>query len=128
MISKFRILVTDRNRRVRQYLAREMEALGYGIVEVESEEELWTFLAWGKEIDLIIFDPEITRRDPEEAVRRLQEARPELPVIIHTFGEDSAPGLLAKPWPYLVIKSGPSAQRLKAAVSNLLLSRFPEKS
>ena len=128
MAPKFRILVSDRNRRVRQYLAREMAALGYDIVDIGAEEELWPLLERQTDIDLIILDPEIIRGDAGEALRRLKETRPTLPVIVHTFEEEKQPsGALPESGPHMVIKSGPSAERLKEAVFGLLCRHYPHR-
>ncbi len=127
MVHRFRILISDRNRRVRQYLAREMKTLGYSIVDIGGVEELWPLLAQENDIDLIIFDPEIVRGNPGEAFRRIQKIKPELPVIIHTFGEELPAGLTPLSWPHLVLKSGPSAERLKEAVDELLCRSYPER-
>jgi len=94
-------LVSDRNRRVRQLLARELEAEGYLIRQAGSEMGLFRALEEKPTPDLIILDPELSRCG-WSFLGRVEKGFSQTRVVIHTFAEvqASCPGRW-KGYPYL---------------------------
>jgi CheY-like chemotaxis protein len=82
-------LVSDRNRRVRQLLARELEAEGYLTRVAGSEEELIRGLGEEPVPDLVILDPELFRGG-RSCLNPVERSLPRVKVVIHTFAEVKA--------------------------------------
>lgn len=114
------LVVTDSNRRVRQFLRRELTAEGYLIEEVASEAGLWRVLSGQRPPALIILDPEISQGRAERLLVRLQASHPGLPMVIHSFVSEEPASFPLGPSRVFVEKGGNSIDRLKAAVAALL--------
>jgi DNA-binding response OmpR family regulator len=84
----FKILVTDRNRRVRELLQRELAAEGYQVVVARDSREVLTMIAGNEPPHLLLLDPEIPNFSELQILEQLQMLSPGLPVIIHTFLSD----------------------------------------
>jgi DNA-binding NtrC family response regulator len=81
----FKILVTDRNRRVRELLRRELAAEGYQVVVARDSQEVLMMIAGDEPPHLVLLDPEIPNFSEPQILEQLQKLYPGLPVIIHTF-------------------------------------------
>jgi DNA-binding NtrC family response regulator len=81
----FKILVTDRNRRVRELLRRELAAAGYQVVVARDSREILLLIAGDDPPHLLLLDPEIFNFSEPQFLDQLQKLYPGLPVIIHTF-------------------------------------------
>jgi DNA-binding NtrC family response regulator len=81
----FKILVTDRNRRVRELLRRELAAEGYQVVVARDSQEVLMMMAGDEPPHLVLLDPEIPNFSEPQILEQLQKLYPGLPVIIHTF-------------------------------------------
>jgi DNA-binding NtrC family response regulator len=81
----FKILVTDRNRRVRELLRRELAAAGYQVVVARDSREILLLIASDDPPHLLLLDPEIFNFSEPQFLDQLQKLYPGLPVIIHTF-------------------------------------------
>jgi DNA-binding NtrC family response regulator len=81
----FKILVTDRNRRVRELLRRELAAEGYRVVVAGDSREVLRLIAGADPPHLLLLDPEILNFSEPQLLEQLQKLYPGLPVIIHTF-------------------------------------------
>jgi DNA-binding response OmpR family regulator len=81
----FKILITDRNRRVRELLRRELAAEGYQVVVARDSREVLLMIAGNDPPHLLLLDPEISNFSEPQLLEQLQELYPGLPVIIHTF-------------------------------------------
>jgi CheY-like chemotaxis protein len=81
----FKILVTDRNRRVRELLRRELAAEGYQVVVARDSREVLMMIAGDEPPHLLLLDPEIPNFSEPQILEQLQKLCPGLPVIIHTF-------------------------------------------
>jgi DNA-binding response OmpR family regulator len=81
----FKILVTDRNRRVRELLRRELAAEGYQVVVARDSREVLLMVATNDPPHLLLLDPEISNFSEPQLLEQLQKLYPGLPVIIHTF-------------------------------------------
>ncbi len=114
------IIVTDLNKRVRQFLRRELEAVGHLVAEARDEAELFVLLAGGR-AKLVVLDPAIASQEnpsaPGGILETLRREKPELPVILHAFaGEDRADGAEPGLW---INKNG-DIDRLMGVVARLL--------
>lgn len=81
----FKILVTDRNRRVRELLRRELAAAGYQVVVARDSREILLLIAGDDPPHLLLLDPEIFNFSEPQFLEQIQKLYPGLPVIIHTF-------------------------------------------
>jgi CheY-like chemotaxis protein len=81
----FKILITDRNRRVRELLRRELEAAGYRVEEAGDSREVLRRVAAPEPPHLLVLDPEIPNFSEPQILEQLRARNPKLPIIIHTF-------------------------------------------
>jgi len=81
----FKILVTDRNRRVRELLQRELAAEGYQVAVARDTQEVLAMIAGDEPPHLLLLDPEIPNFSEPQILEKFQKLYPRLPVIIHTF-------------------------------------------
>ena len=80
-----KILVTDRNRRVRELLRRELAAEGYQVAVARDSREVLLMIAGNDPPHLLLLDPEISNFSEPQLLEQLQKLYPGMPVIIHTF-------------------------------------------
>jgi len=126
MNNPFRILITDRNRHVREFLQREFRDAGYQAIVAKDGQEVLTILEAEKPPDLLILDLEIPHGDGVEILQQLQSRRPPLPVVIHTFlAEHSNQAALEKA-AALVEKKG-DTDCLKTTVVEVLKKHYPSR-
>ena len=85
MNDPFRILITDRNRHVREFLEREFRDAGYQTQVAKDGQELLALMEAEKPPDLLILDLEMPHGDGLEILQHLQTRLPPLPVVIHAF-------------------------------------------
>lgn len=126
METSFAILLTDRNRHVRELLRRELSAEGYRVETARDAREVLGFLYHVAAIDLLILDPEIPYVAEVGLLRRLGQLRPELPVIIHCFSLEDV-GTLASIHSAAFLEKNENTDRLKAMVREILAQTRPER-
>jgi DNA-binding NtrC family response regulator len=80
---KFKLLVVDDEKNIREGLAASLEMDGYSTVCAASGDEAWELYCKG-DIDLVITDLRMPGMDGEELMRRILAETPGLPVIILT--------------------------------------------
>jgi len=80
---KFKLLVVDDEKNIREGLAASLEMDGYNTVCAASGDEAWDYYCKG-DIDLVITDLRMPGMDGEELMRRILAETPGLPVIILT--------------------------------------------
>jgi DNA-binding NtrC family response regulator len=80
---KFRILVIDDEKNIREGLAASLEMDGYNTVCAASGDEGWKLFGKG-DIDLVITDLKMSGMDGAELMRRILSENPGFPVIILT--------------------------------------------
>lgn len=117
---QFTILISDRNRNVREFLKREMMAEGYRVHLAKSGREVLEW-AYKKEfIDLVILDLDLPDTSEIAILEKLEDRIPTLPVVIHAFLSDyeNPPAVLNAA--ALVEKEGNSVERLKKVVSEIV--------
>ena len=112
------ILIADRNRHVREFLRRELEAEGYRVELARDGHEVWRRLKEAEPPDLLILDPETPYVGELGVLEGLKEHQPALPVVIYTLEEGSAPALETQGQSVCLEKE--NTDRLKAAIAVLL--------
>lgn len=115
-----KILISDRNKNVREYLKREMKINGYGIELAKSASEILDRIRHDDSIRLLILDPDLPDLEYESLMQTLIEMTAKLPVIFHSYNNnrDGACGL-SQPV-HFVEKRGHGIDNLKQVVTSLL--------
>jgi len=125
-----RILITDRNPRVRSLLCRELERDGYQVLSASSWNEIAR--AVGDGVDCVVVDMDLSlqgahgsqgARYGQGSVALLEQLRlraPGLPVVLHTFSSEEAAEAGSLRLVSAVVEKGSDTERLKAAVRRVL--------
>ena len=122
----FTILLTDRNRHVRNFLRRELNQEGF-IVEVATDgREVLRKINVDDPPDLLVLDLEIPHLGGLAILKRLQDHHPQLPVIIHTFPVEEANHPSVQNVDALVTKTG-NTDCLKSAIKDVLRRRYSDR-
>ena len=116
----FTILIADRNRHVREFLKREMLAEGYRPQLVKTGGEVLKWVYEGKPLDLLILDLDLPDVSELAILKELQDRKPTLPVVVHTYLTEYVNHPTVLSTALLVEKSGDSVDRLKKVVWALL--------
>jgi len=116
----FTILIADRNRHVREFLKREMEAEGYRVRLAKSGREVLKLVYHHEPLDLLILDPDLPDADESSLLKKLQDRALNLPVVVHTFLTDYANNPAVLSMAAFVEKGGNSIERLKKVVFDIL--------
>ena len=119
MERRFTILVADRNRRIREFLMREITAEGYGVVLAEDNNDLLRIIRQDDTLDLLILDDELIVQDESRIVEQLGNRVPRLPLIVHSFSTECVEPSLTREAAALVEKKG-NIGELKNAVDRVL--------
>ena len=116
----FTILISDRNRHVRELLKREMVAEGYRVRLAKNGREVMEWVYHHEAVDLVVLDLDLPDTSEMAILQKLEDRIPTLPVIIHAFLSDYAnhPDILNVA--ALVGKEGNSIERLKKVVAEIL--------
>jgi CheY-like chemotaxis protein len=126
MNDPFRILITDRNRHVREFLEREFRGAGYQTQVAKDGQEVLALMEAEMPPDLLILDLEMPHGDGLQILQRLQTRLPPLPVVIHAFlAEHSNQAALDKV-AALVEKEG-DTNCLKTTVMEVLRKHYPSR-
>jgi DNA-binding response OmpR family regulator len=124
---RFKILITDRNRHVREFLRRELSAEGYQVEVAKDGREVLTWINGNDPPDLLILDLEIPYVDELEVLARLQDHQPPLPVVIHTFLPESVEHPTGPKAEAFLEKKG-DTDFLKAIVGEVICKYYPERA
>ncbi len=114
------ILVADRNRRVREFIGRELAADGYVVLGARDGRELMAMMEEGPIPDLLILDLDLPYVDGIEALERLRDLEARIPVVIHTFLTEYAGHPAIQGAAGFVEKRGDNIHRLRATVAEVL--------
>jgi CheY-like chemotaxis protein len=123
-----KILIADRNRHVRDFLRRELNAEGYRIEVAKDGREVLNHIQGHEPPDLLILDLEMPYVDELEVLAHLEERQPRLPVVIHSIQPDAAHHPALSLAAAFLEKKG-DLDLLKAVVAEVLgknFSRGPE--
>ena len=122
----FTVLITDRNRHVRNFLRRELSAEGYQVEVAADGRDLLRKVSIADPPDLLILDLEIPYSGGPAILKRLRRAKSGLPVIIHGFATDDTSHPAVQQTAAFVEKMG-NTDRLKAAVLEILREYYPNR-
>lgn len=128
MIKRYRVLIADKNPRIRNFLKREFTTAGYFVRLAENGEQLLKIIYGPTQLDLLIMDPDLPDADFTYLSKKLHDRVPQLPVVLHTLDTDlkgTRPSLHLAQW---VEKNGCSVENLKKAVAGILSETRPSSS
>jgi DNA-binding response OmpR family regulator len=120
----FTVLITDRNRHVRNFLRRELIAEGYQVEVAADGRDLLRKVSIADPPDLLILD--IPYSGGPAILERLRRVNSGLPVIIHAFATEDASHPAVQRAAAFVEKMG-NTDRLKAAVFEILREYYPNR-
>jgi len=126
MNDPFRILITDRNRHVREFLEREFRDAGYQTQVAKDGQEVLALMEAEKPPDLLILDLEMPHGDGLEILQRLQTRLPPLPVVIHAFLAEHSDQAALDRVAALVEKEG-DTNCLRTTVLEVLRKHYPTR-
>lgn len=118
------IMLTDKNRHVRNYIKRELIAEGYSVIKAMDCLQVRRYLAYGLKVDLLILDPELQCNSFAALLREIQDHAPHLPVIIHGFDEYQT-NMENDCQIHFVEKQAGSIEQLKRIIREILISCTP---
>ena len=120
IVKEFTILISDKNRNIREYLRRELVLEGYRVRVAKNAFEILAYIFHREPIDLAIIDPELPDADEVHLIEKMNNRLPILPIIFHYISRDDIRHIdVLGPVNY-VEKEGHSIEQLKKAVSELL--------
>ncbi|MFC1531766.1 response regulator [Thermodesulfobacteriota bacterium] len=122
---EYTILISDRNRNVREFLRREMESEGYTVLLARSAREVLNLIYNHEFIDLVILDPELPDAEQVSVLEKITDRIPSLPLIVHAFSPDYTKRPAVLSIANFVEKKGSSIEYLKKVVSELLSKSNP---
>ena len=127
MRDSFTILITDRNRHVRELLRREFEADGYRVRFAKDGRQVLTVIDSAEPLDLLILDLEIPYVDGGEIIERLRGSEPPVPVVIHTFFSEDVKSSAVEKASAIVEKTGNNIDHLRSVVEKVLQKFYPRQ-
>ena len=110
--ASFTVILVNRNRHIRELLAREFSREGFCVKSCGLGCEAASLVASGG--DLLVVDSELPDMDPLSVIRKARQTRPALPVAVHAHGEDEATSCLCEPMVFFVPKSEDPAVLVEA--------------
>jgi DNA-binding response OmpR family regulator len=124
---EFSILITDRNRHVREFLRRELTAEGYNVrVARDGREVLMVIDQEAPSPDLLILDLEVPYAGGLALLERLQSRENPVPVVVHTFLAEDSSHMNSQYAAVFVEKSG-NTDKLKTAIAEVLSKCYPQR-
>jgi DNA-binding NtrC family response regulator len=120
MVKEFTILISDRNRNIREYLKREFEADGFRVRLAKSAREVLEWIYQNIPIDLVILDPELPGVDNIPLLEKISDRVPILPIVVHSFSPDYCNQTNGSASVHFVEKKGSSIEYLKKEIFRLL--------
>jgi DNA-binding NtrC family response regulator len=122
------ILIADRNRHVREFLKRELAAVGYRVRLAKNGREVLNWVNHYPPPDLLILDLNLPDEPEVGILEKLRQAMPSLPVVVHSFtwDYDDCPAVVAAT--AFVEKGGRSIEELKRVVREVLKENDPTLS
>ncbi len=125
------ILIADRNRHVREFLKRELAAVGYRVRLAKNGREVLNWVNHHPPPDLLILDLNLPDEPEIGILEKLRQVMPSLPVVVHSFiwDYDDCPAVVTAA--AFVEKGGRSIEQLKRVVGEVLAENgpgLPEKS
>lgn len=128
MTNGFTILVADRNPHVRTFLGRELAAEGYRVLTAKDGRELLRMLSENDWPDLVVLDLDVPDIGGLQILLQLQERKPLLPVVIHTFRTEYADHPAVEKAAAFVEKTGNHIDSLIAVIEGVLRKYYPQQA
>ncbi|MHB9072730.1 MAG: response regulator [Desulfobaccales bacterium] len=125
MADRCKILITDRNRHVRDFLRRELTAEGYQVEMAADGREVLSRINSNDPPQLLILDLEIPYLDEPGLWDRLKDCQPPLPVVIHTL-LPHYPTNLTLPLAAAFLEKKGETDLLKAVVAEVIGKYYPK--
>ena len=126
MNQQFIILIADRNRHIREYLQRELIAMGYSTRLANDGRQVMRLID-DEPPDLVILDPEMPYVDGRAILEHLNKLRLHIPVIVHAFSPDEISRSVLQ-YPFSVFeKAGDNIDGLKVEVTQVLQRWYPSR-
>ncbi len=119
-----RILVTDRNPRVRRLLCRELEREGFRVLSASGWSDISR--AVGEGVDCVIMDLDLPTQGGQCGVALLEQLRlraPHVPVVVHAFASEETADAASMGLAAAVVEKDGDTEGLKAAVRRVLTPR-----
>ncbi len=117
----WRILVTDRNPRVRRLLCRELEREGFRVLSASGWNEIARAVSNG--VDCVVMDLNLTSQAGQDGSVLLEQLKlnaPHIPVVVHAFSSEEALEADALRLASAVVEKSGNTEGLKAAVHRVL--------
>jgi len=127
MTSGFTILVADRNPHVRTFLGRELAAEGYRVLTAKDGRELLRMLNDNDSPDLLVLDLELPDVSGLQILMQLQDRKPLLPIVVHTFCTEDADHPVVKEAAAFVEKTGDHIDSFMAVIERVLEDYYPQQ-
>ncbi len=102
--TRFTVILAERNRHVRDLLAREFTQAGFSVKSCGFGREAVSLAREGG--DVLVVDGELPDMDPAGIVRQVRCVRPGLPVAVHAHEPEEAGKCLSEALVFFVEKSG----------------------
>jgi len=115
-----KILIADRNPRIREFLRRELAASGHRVRSVNSAGDLLKAIYSDNRIDLLILDPDFPYMDVVELARKIIDRIPQIPVVLHCIRGTGDLSGFDEANTVHIEKNGHSIEVLKEAIRRLL--------
>ncbi len=126
MDEEFTILVTDRNRHVREFLRRELSSEGFRVLTAKDGGEVMSVIRGEEAPDLLILDPDLTYPDGMAILEELHKLIHPFPVIVHSFPMESQ-SYQEMPHVAASVEKSESTDCLKSTITTVLKFRYPER-
>lgn len=119
--ASFTVILADRNKHIRELLARELARSGYAVKDCGLGKEAVSLASAGG--DLLVVDLELPDMDALSVIRQVRRTRPRLPVAVHAHGSDEAGLTLDEPLVYFVPRGADPAILVRAVRVMLEMAR-----
>ena len=126
-INRFRVLIADRNRHVREFLRREFEAEGYEVQVAKDGRQVLGMTMGDDRPELLILDLDMPYVRGVNILEKLLSQKPPMPVVVHTLlTEDTAHPVVERAAGFWE-KKGNNIEGFKAMVGDVLRKWYPER-
>jgi len=126
MTERFKVMVADGNRHVREFLRRELALADFEAVTAGNSRELLQAVEKDGRLDLLVVDPDMPLLDQGTLAALLDGRIPPLPTILYGYGEESRSRTVPPPG-CLFVERGEDVDRLKEAVHRMLQASYPQR-
>ena len=126
-INRFRVLIADRNRHVREFLKREFEAEGYQVQVVQDGRQVLAMTTGDDRPDLLILDLDMPYVSGLSILERIFGQESPVPVVVHTLMTEDAAHPAVELADGFWEKKGNNIEGFKAMVGDVLRKCYPER-